>query len=80
MRSLNIQPYAFHHVLRSLFIPLRLATNARQLELVTDLDPIIDQVSNGCSHSCLTQDQIVDIIRRLRGVQRIMPWEKAQRP
>ena len=39
------QPYAFHQVLRSLFIPLRLATNARQLEFETDLDPVIDQVT-----------------------------------
>lgn len=31
--------------MRSLFIPLRLATNARQLEFVTDLDPNIDLVS-----------------------------------
>jgi len=44
------KPYAFHQVLRSLFIPLRLATNARQLELVTDLDPIIDQVARRAAY------------------------------
>ena len=40
----SIKPYAFHQVMRSLFIPLRLATNARGLELVTEFDPSIDQV------------------------------------
>jgi hypothetical protein len=30
--------------MRGLFVPLRLATDARQLELVTDLDPCIDKV------------------------------------
>ena len=30
--------------MRSMFVPLRLATNARGLELVTELDPAIDQV------------------------------------
>ena len=38
------KPYAFHQVMRSLFIPLRLATDARGLELVTELDSSIDQV------------------------------------
>jgi hypothetical protein len=41
-----LKPYAFHQVMRSLFIPLRLATDARGLELVTDLDPNIDNVCN----------------------------------
>jgi hypothetical protein len=38
------RPYSFHQVIRGLFVPLRLATDARQLELVTDLDPCIDKV------------------------------------
>lgn len=38
------QPYAFHQVMRSLFIPLRMATDARELTLVTDLDRNIDIV------------------------------------
>ena len=38
------RPYAFHQVMRGLFVPLRLATDARNLELVTDLDPCIDRV------------------------------------
>ncbi|THH17447.1 hypothetical protein EW146_g3364 [Bondarzewia mesenterica] len=39
------KPYAFHHVMRSLFVPLRLAANARQLAFVTDIDPCIDKIA-----------------------------------
>jgi len=38
------RPYSFHQVMRGLFVPLRLATDARELELVTDLDSCIDKV------------------------------------
>jgi hypothetical protein len=31
--------------MRSLFVPLRLATDARGLEFITDLDPAIDEVA-----------------------------------
>jgi len=47
------KPYAFHQVLRSLLIPLRLATNARQLELVTNLDPRIDQVARCAAYDAM---------------------------
>ncbi|KAH9057453.1 hypothetical protein EDB87DRAFT_1565234 [Lactarius vividus] len=40
------RPYSFHQVMRGLFVPLRLATDARHLELVTDLDPCIDKVAH----------------------------------
>ena len=40
----SIKPYAFHQVMRSLFVPLRLATDARGLQLEIDLDPNIDRV------------------------------------
>ena len=40
-----LQPYPFHQVMRSLFVPLRLATDARRLEFFTDLDTSIDDVS-----------------------------------
>lgn len=43
--------YAFHAVIRTLFIPLRMATDARNLELVTRLDKRIDEV--GCAHVVL---------------------------
>lgn len=41
------KPYAFHAVMRTLLIPLRMATDARNLELVTHLDKTIDEV--GCA-------------------------------
>lgn len=45
-----LKPYKFHHVMRSLFVPLRLATDARKLEFVVDLDTRIDDVTL-CSYS-----------------------------
>ncbi|KAJ6514984.1 histidine kinase [Mycena vitilis] len=44
------RPYAFHKVLRSLFIPLRLAADARRLEFVTDLDMRIDEVARRAAY------------------------------
>ncbi len=41
----SLQPYAFHQVMRSMFIPLQLATDARNLKLIIDLDTTIDDVS-----------------------------------
>ena len=38
------RPYSFHTVLRSIFVPLRLAADARDLELHTDIDKQIDEV------------------------------------
>ncbi|KAJ7446913.1 hypothetical protein B0H11DRAFT_1745410 [Mycena galericulata] len=44
------RPYAFHKVLRSLFIPLRLAADARKLQFVTDLDMRIDEVARRAAY------------------------------
>ncbi|KAJ7281339.1 hypothetical protein C8J57DRAFT_1173204 [Mycena rebaudengoi] len=44
------RPYAFHKVLRSLFIPLRLAADARKLEFITDLDMRIDEVARRATY------------------------------
>lgn len=38
------QPYAFHQVMQSMFVPLQMATNARGLEFAQDLDKRIDEV------------------------------------
>jgi len=38
-----LKPYCFHKVMRSLFVPLRLATNARHLQFITELDMNIDE-------------------------------------
>ncbi|KAH9945766.1 hypothetical protein B0H21DRAFT_693809 [Amylocystis lapponica] len=40
-----LKPYAFHQVMRSMFVPLRMATDARGLEFTTDMDPKIDEVA-----------------------------------
>ncbi|KAG1850910.1 Tco5, signal transduction HAMP domain histidine kinase [Suillus subluteus] len=44
------KPYKFHAVMRSLFIPLRMATDARNLELVTCLDETIDKVARQAAY------------------------------
>ncbi|KAG2345799.1 hypothetical protein BDR05DRAFT_988453 [Suillus weaverae] len=44
------KPYKFHAVMRSLFIPLRMATDARKLELVTCLDETIDKVARQATY------------------------------
>ncbi|KAJ3934120.1 MAG: hypothetical protein NXY57DRAFT_724591 [Lentinula lateritia] len=50
------RPYAFHHVMRSMLLPLRLATDARKLELVTDLDMNIDEVARRAAYEALGED------------------------
>ncbi|KAJ3743690.1 Tco5, signal transduction HAMP domain histidine kinase [Lentinula detonsa] len=50
------RPYAFHHVMRSMFLPLRLATDARKLELVTDLDMNIDEIARRAAYEALGED------------------------
>jgi osomolarity two-component system sensor histidine kinase SLN1 len=58
------KPYAFHQVLRSLFVPLRMATDARQLEVRAATAWRADSDQNGivrdesrrkhrlCEHQC----------------------------
>ena len=40
-----LKPYAFHQVMRSLFVPLRLATDARDLAFEHELDCRVDRVA-----------------------------------
>jgi osomolarity two-component system sensor histidine kinase SLN1 len=47
------KPYAFHQVMRSLFVPLRMATDARKLELVTELDANIDILARAAMYQAL---------------------------
>ena len=58
-----LKPYAFHQVMRSLFIPLRMATDARGLEFITDLDPTIDDVARAALRDY--QGENGDVIARL---------------
>ncbi|KAF8605922.1 hypothetical protein BDV93DRAFT_490002 [Ceratobasidium sp. AG-I] len=37
------KPYAFHTVMRSMLVPLKLAADARGLDLVSEFDPMIDE-------------------------------------
>ncbi|TRM57872.1 hypothetical protein BD626DRAFT_513149 [Schizophyllum amplum] len=50
--SLSV-PYSFHSVMRSLFVPLRLATDARGLELVIDLDDRIDVAARRAAYEAM---------------------------
>ncbi|KAJ7580197.1 hypothetical protein C8J56DRAFT_962513 [Mycena floridula] len=47
------RPYGFHQVIRSMFLPLRLATDARNLEFVTNLDMKIDDVARRAAFQAL---------------------------
>ncbi|KAG5653606.1 hypothetical protein H0H81_011978 [Sphagnurus paluster] len=53
------RPYGFHQVMRSLFIPLRLTTNARGLDLEIELDPRIDQVARRAAYEAMGQSNEV---------------------
>ncbi|KAF9454382.1 hypothetical protein P691DRAFT_797172 [Macrolepiota fuliginosa MF-IS2] len=50
------RPYAFHQVMRSLLIPLRMATDARGLTLETHLDPAIDIVARKAAYEALGEN------------------------
>ncbi|THH30116.1 hypothetical protein EUX98_g4100 [Antrodiella citrinella] len=52
-----LKPYAFHQVLRSLFIPLKLATDARGLDFVTNLDQTIDEVARHSLYEALGESE-----------------------
>lgn len=68
------RPYAFHQVMRSLFVPLQLATNARQLEFVTDLDSNIDKVARRAAYEAMGQstDAITEHMRQHPGGEGIV--------
>ncbi|KAF9560107.1 hypothetical protein CPC08DRAFT_708306 [Agrocybe pediades] len=56
------RPYGFHQVMRSLFVPLRLATDARGLKFEADLDPNIDKVARKAAYMAMGQN--CETIRR----------------
>jgi osomolarity two-component system sensor histidine kinase SLN1 len=51
------RPYAFHQVIQSLLVPLRLATDARGLTLDIDLDKRIDEVARHAAYEALGQQE-----------------------
>lgn len=54
------RPYPFHQVMRSLFVPLKLATDARGLGFVTDMDRRIDEIARRAMYeaSGLSEEEI----------------------
>ncbi|KAG8761318.1 hypothetical protein FRC11_014076 [Ceratobasidium sp. 423] len=44
------KPYPFHTVMRSMLVPLRLAADARGLELISEFDPAIDETIRKANH------------------------------
>ncbi|KAI0642307.1 hypothetical protein C8Q79DRAFT_1003202 [Trametes meyenii] len=59
-----LKPYKFHQVLRSLFVPLQLATDARGLQFITDLDKNIDEVARHALYEAMGEPEEA-IMRRL---------------
>lgn len=58
------KPYSFHQVMRSMFVPLRLATDARGLSFVTDLDKNIDRVARRALYEAMGYKE-ADVVRKL---------------
>ncbi|PCH36400.1 hybrid sensor histidine kinase [Wolfiporia cocos MD-104 SS10] len=54
-----LKPYSFHQVMRSMFVPLQLATDARGLDFVTDLDKNIDDVARRALYEALGESKAV---------------------
>ncbi|KAG9224045.1 hypothetical protein CCMSSC00406_0004339 [Pleurotus cornucopiae] len=53
----SFRPYPLHQVMRSLFIPLQLAANARHLQFETSLDPRIDTVARREAYRAMGRSQ-----------------------
>lgn len=51
------RPYSFHQVMQSLLVPLRLATDARGLDLEIDLDPQIDRVVRHAAYEAMGETE-----------------------
>ncbi|KAG7445051.1 uncharacterized protein BT62DRAFT_207089 [Guyanagaster necrorhizus] len=59
------RPYAFHQVLRSMFLPLELATNARELDFERDLDMKIDDFARRAEYKALGEsDENIELLLR----------------
>ncbi|KAK0214829.1 hypothetical protein IW262DRAFT_1403139 [Armillaria fumosa] len=59
------RPYAFHQVLRSMFLTLELATNARELDFETDLDMKIDDFARRAEYKALGEsDENIELLLR----------------
>ncbi|KAL0574306.1 hypothetical protein V5O48_007644 [Marasmius crinis-equi] len=56
------RPYVFHQTMRSMFMTLQLTTEARNLNLITNLDPSIDLVARRAAYQAM--DEREDAIAR----------------
>ncbi|KAF5379640.1 hypothetical protein D9757_009182 [Collybiopsis confluens] len=56
------KPYAFHQTIRSLFIPLQMATAQKGLTLHTELDPNIDKLARCAAYRAMGERE--DVIQR----------------
>ncbi|EIN05969.1 hypothetical protein PUNSTDRAFT_145366 [Punctularia strigosozonata HHB-11173 SS5] len=50
------KPYAFHQVMEGMMVPLKIATDARGLELVTEFDRSIDWVAKRAAYQAMGHD------------------------
>ncbi|KAJ7809043.1 hypothetical protein B0H14DRAFT_3481734 [Mycena olivaceomarginata] len=51
--EVSSRPFAFHTTIRSLFVPLQLATDSRGQEFVAHLDPAIDKVARRAAYQAM---------------------------
>ncbi|KAJ6519016.1 hypothetical protein C8R45DRAFT_11286 [Mycena sanguinolenta] len=51
--EVSSRPFAFHTTMRSLFVPLQLATDSRGQEFVAHLDPNIDKVARRAAYQAM---------------------------
>ncbi|KAJ6581787.1 hypothetical protein B0H19DRAFT_1116492 [Mycena capillaripes] len=51
--EVSSRPFAFHTTIRSLFVPLQLATDSRGQEFVAHLDPDIDRVARRAAYQAM---------------------------
>ncbi|KAI0091492.1 hypothetical protein BDY19DRAFT_629129 [Irpex rosettiformis] len=74
------KPYAFHQVMKSLFVPLRLATDARGLEFMTELDESIDEVAKRALYQArgYSDDEIVDAMAKNREEEAIVVGDETR--
>ncbi|KAJ7509919.1 hypothetical protein B0H11DRAFT_1961525 [Mycena galericulata] len=54
--EVSSRPFAFHTTMRSLFVPLQLATDSRGQEFVAHLDPNIDKVARRAAYQAMGEN------------------------
>ncbi|KAJ7625491.1 hypothetical protein FB45DRAFT_921577 [Roridomyces roridus] len=57
--EVSSRPFAFHTTMRSLFVPLQLATDSRGQKFVAQLDPNIDRVARRAAYQAMGETSLV---------------------